>query len=162
MTVEQRGLESAGPAGMDDVQFLVRTNVGADYGPLHKIASGGETARFFLALQLCLAASGEGRTQIFDEVDVGVGGAVAAAIGARLTALGRVRQVIAITHSPQVAAAADVQWKIAKTITKEGIDATGIDRLDRDMRCEEIARMLAGAEVSAEARAAAAKLLARA
>ena len=151
-----------GPQGQDAALFEIRTNKGAEFGPLNKVASGGEMARLFLALQLCLVGAGDVETLIFDEVDVGVGGAVAAAIGDRLSRLGRERQVMAITHSPQVAASADVQWRIAKDDSETEVTRTRIDILNRKDRKEEIARMLAGAEITKEARAAAGKLLARA
>ena len=153
---------SLGPQGQDAALFEIRTNKGAEFGPLNKVASGGEMARLFLALQLCLVGAGDVETLIFDEVDVGVGGAVAAAIGERLSRLGRERQVMAITHSPQVAASADVQWRIAKEDSETEVTRTRIDVLNRKDRKEEIARMLAGAEITKEARAAAGKLLARA
>ena len=151
-----------GPQGQDAALFEIRTNKGAEFGPLNKVASGGEMARLFLALQLCLVGAGDVETLIFDEVDVGVGGAVAAAIGDRLSRLGRERQVMAITHSPQVAASADVQWRITKDDSETEFTRTRIDILNRKDRKEEIARMLAGAEITKEARAAAGKLLARA
>ena len=153
---------SLGPQGQDAALFEIRTNKGAEFGPLNKVASGGEMARLFLALQLCLVGAGDVETLIFDEVDVGVGGAVAAAIGDRLSRLGRERQVMAITHSPQVAASADVQWRITKDDSETEFTRTRIDILNRKDRKEEIARMLAGAEITKEARAAAGKLLARA
>ena len=153
---------SLGPQGQDAALFEIRTNKGAEFGPLNKVASGGEMARLFLALQLCLVGAGDVETLIFDEVDVGVGGAVAAAIGDRLSRLGRERQVMAITHSPQVAASADVQWRITKDDSETEVTRTRIDILNRKDRKEEIARMLAGAEITKEARAAAGKLLARA
>ncbi len=155
--------EDAGPNGCDKIAFEVRTNPGAEFGPLHKIASGGEVARFALALKVCLAREGQAGTLIFDEADVGVGGAVAAAIGERLNQLSHGRQVLAITHSPQVAAMADEQWRISKgEAKKSGSIETAIDVLERGQRQEEIARMLAGAEITKEARAAATRLLARA
>lgn len=149
-----------GPNGLDAACFEIRTNKGGEFGPLNKIASGGEMARLFLALQLCLAGAGDVATLVFDEVDVGVGGAAAAAIGERLHRLGAERQVLAITHSPQVAAAAHAQWRIAKEDAAASAQ-TRIDVLDKRDRKEEIARMLAGAQVTKEARAAAGKLLAR-
>ncbi len=153
--------DQLGPNGQDAAMFEICTNGNGEFGPLNKVASGGEMARLFLALQLSLAQAGEVDTLVFDEVDVGVGGAVAAAIGERLTRLGAERQVLAITHSPQVAAAADVQWRIAKDETEADDMETRIDVLGKRDRKEEIARMLAGAEITREARAAAGKLLAR-
>ncbi len=154
--------DEAGPCGMDQVSFQIETNPGTGFGALDKIASGGELARFSLALKMCLAREGDSGTLIFDEADVGVGGAVAAAIGERLLQLAGDRQVLAITHSPQVAAAASAQWRISKDETVAGEVATAIDVLGKKERKEEIARMLAGAEVTREARAAANRLLARA
>ncbi len=148
-----------GPSGCDDVAFEVETNPGAGFGPLARIASGGETARFALAVSVCLAGASTAPTLVFDEADMGVGGAVAAAIGERLARLGQTRQVLAITHSPQVAAAASRQLRVSKAIS-EGRTVTSIEPLDRKARREEIARMLAGASVTREARAAAGRLLA--
>lgn len=148
-----------GPAGRDDVAFEVETNAGAGFGSLDKIASGGETARFALAVSVCLAGSSPAGTLVFDEADMGVGGAVAAAIGERLARLGKDKQVLAITHSPQVAAAAARQLKVSKA-EAGGETVTSIDMLGAKARKEEIARMLAGASVTKEARAAAGRLLA--
>ncbi|MEM6626878.1 MAG: DNA repair protein RecN [Pseudomonadota bacterium] len=159
VSLTRKPLGAAGPAGWDEIAFEIATNVGSDFGPLDKIASGGELARFALALKVCLARSGDAQTLIFDEADVGVGGATAAAVGARLRRLARDRQVLAITHSPQVAAAADAQWRISKS-DKAGAAETRVVDLAPDDRLEEIARMLAGAEITAEARAAADRLLA--
>lgn len=149
--------------GMDAVDISVETNAGSGFGPLRKIASGGELARFSLALK-CAAASQRSRacTLIFDEADHGVGGAVAAAIGERLVRLAEHRQVFAVTHSPQVAAAAGTQWRIEKTQSKKngkGLGQTRVRVLDAKTRREEIARMLSGLKVTPEARAAAARLL---
>ncbi len=148
---------AAGPSGRDTVEFRVATNPGAVAGPMIKIASGGELARFILALKVRLAQSGAARTLVFDEVDRGVGGAVADAVGERLARLAAEAQVLVVTHSPQVAARADRQWRIAKS----GDDAvvTQVDPLDEDERREEVARMLSGANVTEEARAAAGRLL---
>ncbi|MEZ6028491.1 MAG: DNA repair protein RecN [Hyphomonadaceae bacterium] len=148
-----------GPTGRDDVAFEVETNPGAGFGPLARIASGGEMARIALAVSVCLADSSPAGTLVFDEADMGVGGAVAAAIGERLSRLGRTRQVLAITHSPQVAAAADRQLRVSKAVSDGGTE-TSIDPLGQKERREEIARMLAGASVTREARAAAGRLLA--
>ncbi len=149
----------AGPHGRDDVAFQIETNAGAGFGSLDKIASGGETARFALAVSVCLAGSSPAGTLVFDEADMGVGGAVAAAIGARLARLGQDKQVLAITHSPQVAAAASRQLKVSKA-DAGGETVTTVDTLGANARKEEIARMLAGANVTKEARAAAGRLLA--
>ena len=149
--------EEGGAHGADRVEFDAETNPGAGFGPLRKIASGGELARVSLALKCALAESGSAATLIFDEADQGVGGAVAAAIGERLIRLGRTRQVFAITHSPQVAAAARAQWLVEKGRGKSG--GTRLRGLDEADRQEEIARMLSGAEITEEARAAAGRLL---
>ena len=146
-----------GASGIDRIEFEAETNPGAGFGPLRKIASGGELARVSLALKCALAEAGSAMTLIFDEADQGVGGAVAAAIGERLVSLGQDRQVFAITHSPQVAASAAAQWLVEKGAGKTG--GTQIRGLDDSSRQEEIARMLSGAEVTAEARAAAGRLL---
>ncbi len=148
-----------GPAGRDDIAFEIETNAGAGFGSLDKIASGGEMARFALAVSVCLAGSSPAGTLVFDEADMGVGGAVAAAIGERLARLGRDKQVLAITHSPQVAAAAARQLKVSKA-DAGGEVVTSVDMLGAKARKEEIARMLAGASVTKEARAAAGRLLA--
>lgn len=154
--------ESGGEFGIDRVEFWVRTNPGTAPGPLRKIASGGELARFILALKVALADKGSAPTLIFDEVDTAVGGAVADAIGQRLARLAQGVQVIAVTHAPQVAARAASHL----LITKEEPDCarkllvTRIATLDAPRRQEEIARMLSGAEVTAEARAQAERLLA--
>ncbi|MEO1965846.1 DNA repair protein RecN [Hyphomonas sp.] len=149
--------EDGGAHGADRVEFDAETNPGAGFGPLRKIASGGELARVSLALKCALAEAGSAGTLIFDEADQGVGGAVAAAIGERLIRLGRTRQVFAITHSPQVAAAARSQWLVEKGRGKSG--GTRLRGLDESDRQEEIARMLSGAEITEEARAAAGRLL---
>ncbi|MEM1105378.1 MAG: DNA repair protein RecN [Pseudomonadota bacterium] len=148
-----------GPSGRDRVEIEVETNPGAGFGPLSKVASGGEMARLSLALTCALAGAGSVGVLIFDEVDHGVGGSVAAAVGERLSRLGGRRQVFAITHSPQVAAAADAQWSVSKSSPRKGGARTRVLGLDRCGRTEEIARMLAGVEVTPEARAAAERLL---
>ena len=149
----------AGPTGKDDVSFEVETNPGAGFGALDRIASGGEMARFALAVSVCLADVSPASTLVFDEADMGVGGAVAAAIGERLAGIGKRKQVMAITHSPQVAAAAAKQLRVSKA-QAEGETVTSVDTLSQKARREEIARMLAGANVTREARAAADRLLA--
>ena len=146
-------------AGTDRVQFLVATNPGAPPAPIARIASGGELSRFLLALKVCLAKVGNAETIVFDEVDSGIGGATAAAVGERLRRLAREVQVLVVTHSPQVAALAVRHWLIRKTTTRSTA-STDILALDAKGRREEIARMLSGAEVTAEARAAADRLLA--
>ena len=146
-------------AGTDRVQFIVATNPGTPPAPIARIASGGELSRFLLALKVCLAKVGDAGTIVFDEVDSGIGGATAAAVGERLKRLARDVQVLVVTHSPQVAAVADRHWLIRKTTTRHAA-STDVLTLDAKGRREEIARMLSGAEVTAEARAAADRLLA--
>ncbi len=149
-----------GPDGIDRVEFWVRTNPGTRPGPLMKIASGGELARFLLALKVVLARSGSAPTLIFDEIDTGVGGAVADAIGVRLARLASGMQVIAVTHAPQVAARADRHYLISKdALGSAKRVTTRILELAAERRREEIARMLAGAEITPEARAAAERLI---
>jgi DNA repair protein RecN (Recombination protein N) len=149
-----------GPEGLDRIEFWVRTNPGTRPGPLMKVASGGELARFLLALKVVLADRGSAPTLIFDEIDTGVGGAVADAIGVRLARLASGLQVIALTHAPQVAARADRHYLVAKDALAKGKRvATRIIELEAECRREEIARMLAGAEITAEARAAAERLI---
>jgi DNA repair protein RecN (Recombination protein N) len=152
--------ESEGPHGLDRVEFWVRTNPGTRPGPMMKVASGGELARFLLALKVVLADRGSAPTLIFDEIDTGVGGAVADAIGVRLAKLASEVQVIAVTHAPQVAARADRHYLISKDALAKGKRvATRVAELEAERRREEIARMLAGAEITAEARAAAERLI---
>lgn len=152
-----------GAHGMDSVEFLISTNPGADFAPLAKIASGGELSRFILALKVALAEEGGAATVIFDEIDRGVGGAVASAIGERLARLagqgtGGGGQLLAVTHSPQVAARGSTHYVIAKS--SEGmVTRTSVHLLDAAGRQEEIARMLSGAEITDEARAQADRLL---
>jgi DNA repair protein RecN (Recombination protein N) len=149
-----------GPDGFDRIEFWVRTNPGTRPGPLLKIASGGELARFLLALKVVLADRGSAPTLVFDEIDTGVGGAVADAIGVRLARLASGVQVIAVTHAPQVAARADRHYLITKDALAKGKRVTTrVAELAAERRREEIARMLAGAEITAEARAAAERLI---
>ena len=148
-----------GPDGHERVEFEIATNPGAPFAPLIKIASGGELSRFVLALKVALAETGSAGTLIFDEIDRGVGGAVASAIGDRLARLAGGTQVLVVTHSPQVAARGAHQWRIAKAVA-DGVTRTAVVPLDADERREEIARMLSGADVTDEARAQAARLLA--
>ena len=145
--------------GRERVHFEVATIPGAPFGPLARIASGGELSRFMLALKLVLAGSSSVPTLIFDEVDSGIGGAVAAAVGERLQRLGTSLQVLVVTHSPQVAARGAHHWRVAKHLS-ERKTVTLVEELDPDTRQEEIARMLSGRTVTAEARAAAASLIA--
>lgn len=156
--------ESGGPDGYDRVEFWVRTNPGSRPGPLTKVASGGELARFMLALKVVLADRGSAPTLVFDEIDTGVGGAVADAIGQRLARLAARAQVLTVTHAPQVAARASRHLRIAKGAVgggraKDSRVATRVAELEQAERREEIARMLAGATITDEARAAAARLL---
>ena len=152
--------EEPGPEGTDGVSFWVSTNPGTRPGPLMKIASGGELARFMLALKVALAAKASAPTLVFDEIDTGVGGAVADAMGQRLARLAATSQVLAVTHAPQVAARAGGHFRIAKDALDRGRRvATRVTVLAPDARREEIARMLAGATVTDEARAAAGRLL---
>jgi DNA repair protein RecN (Recombination protein N) len=146
--------------GIDRVEFWVQTNPGTRPGPLMKIASGGELARFLLALKVVLADRGSAPTLVFDEIDAGAGGAVADAIGVRLARLAGRAQVIAVTHAPQVAARADRHYLISKSAVEKGRRvATRVTEVAAERHREEIARMLAGAEITAEARAAAARLI---
>ncbi len=148
----------AGPAGVDRIEFEVSTNPGAPFGALTKIASGGELSRFILALKVALAEEGGAATMIFDEIDRGVGGAVASAIGERLARLAEGSQLLVVTHSPQVAARAAHHYRIEKAHGPDGTRTT-VRRLSDDERREEIARMLSGADITDEARAQAARLL---
>jgi DNA repair protein RecN (Recombination protein N) len=150
--------EQGTSAGLDAVEFQIATNPGMPPGALTKIASGGELARVILALKVALAERGSAPTLIFDEVDQGIGGAVADAVGARLKKLGSVAQVLVVTHSPQVAARGDTHFRIAKK-TAGGVTLTHVTALDDTGRREEIARMLSGASITDEARAAADTLL---
>ena len=152
------GEAEPGPSGTDRVEFEISTNPGTPFGPLTKIASGGEMSRFVLALKVALAEAGSAGTMIFDEIDRGVGGAVASAIGERLARLSKQSQVLVVTHSPQVAARATHHFRIEKTHGPDGT-RTSVRRLDTEERREEIARMLSGAAVTDEARAQAARLL---
>ena len=147
-----------GPSGTDRVEFEVSTNPGAPFGPLTRIASGGELSRFILALKVALAEAGSAATMIFDEVDRGVGGAVASAIGERLARLAQQSQVLVVTHSPQVAARASHHYRIEKSHGPDG-SRTSVRKLSPEERREEIARMLSGASITEEARAQASRLL---
>ena len=163
-TIETVPLAEGGPSGIDRVAFYVQTNPGTEAGPLMKVASGGELARFILALKVVLAARGSAPTLIFDEADAGVGGATAAAVGERLSRLGARVQVLAVTHAPQVAAIASGPMLIAKepVAGPEGETmATRVSVLEGTHRREEIARMLAGQTITDEARAAATRLMNR-
>jgi DNA repair protein RecN (Recombination protein N) len=157
--------EAAGPHGLDRIEFKVAANPGTPLGSLGKVASGGELARFMLALKVVLASRGSAPTLIFDEIDTGVGGAVADAVGQRLARLAKDLQVLAVTHSPQVAARADGHFLITKTAAEgsgNGRVVTRVSPLEAESRREEIARMLSGARVTEEARAQAERLISEA
>src|ERR1700761_1025235 len=160
MTQVETDAAAPGPQGIDRVEFWVQTNPGTKPGPLMKVASGGELSRFLLALKVVLSDRGSAPTLVFDEIDPGVGGAVADAIGGRLARLAGKVQVMAVTHAPQVAARANHHLLISKDALDKGKRvAPRVNALAADHRREEIARMLAGAEITAEARAAAERLL---
>ena len=144
--------------GFDEVTFIVSTNPGAPAGPINKIASGGELSRFLLALKVCLTKTNQNLTMIFDEIDRGVGGATANAVGQRLADLSKSSQVLVVTHSPQVAAKGDHHWQIEKSITDD-VTTSNVVELDAETRLTEIARMLSGDQITPEARAAAQALL---
>ncbi len=148
----------AGPEGRDAVTFTVATNPGAPAGPLTRIASGGELSRFLLALKVCLTAGARDLTLIFDEIDRGVGGATADAVGRRLSALAEGAQILVVTHSPQVAALGAHHWRVEKEVAGE-VTTSRVVELDARGRVDEIARMLAGDTVTEEARGAARALL---
>lgn len=148
----------AGPDGVDVVTFTVATNPGAPSGPLNRIASGGELSRFLLALKVCLMGDSPGMTMIFDEIDRGVGGATADAVGRRLKALAERAQVLVVTHSPQVAAKGAHHWQVSKRV-EDGATLSTVATLSAPERVEEIARMLAGDTVTDAAREAARALL---
>lgn len=148
-----------GPEGADAVAFTVATNPGAPSGALNKIASGGELSRFLLALKVCLTKNQTGLTMIFDEIDRGVGGATADAVGRRLAALAREGQVLVVTHSPQVAALGAHHWRVEKRVSA-GMTTSTVTPLPSGERIDEIARMLAGDTITEEARGAARALLA--
>ena len=150
--------ETEGPEGRDEVSFTVATNPGAPAGPLNKIASGGELSRFLLALKVCLTQSQSGLTLIFDEIDRGVGGATADAVGRRLAAIAAEGQVLVVTHSPQVAALGAHHWRVEKSVTN-GMTTTNVVPLDPDARVDEVARMLSGDTITQAARDAARALL---
>lgn len=153
---------AGGPSGQETIMFHVQTNPGAKAGPLMKVASGGELARFLLALKVVLAEKNTAPVLVFDEIDTGVGGATASAIGERLMRLGSKAQVLAVTHSPQVAAHADAHYRLYKSARGQGENIrveTCAEALDGAGRREEIARMLAGKKITAEARAAAEQLI---
>jgi DNA repair protein RecN (Recombination protein N) len=150
--------DARGEDGNDAVEFLVQTNPGTRPGPMMRVASGGELSRFLLALKVALADRGSAPTLVFDEIDTGVGGAVADAIGQRLKRLSEKVQVLSVTHAPQVAARSDTHFLISKAESGERM-ATGVKVMNLSERAEEIARMLSGAEITGEARAAAERLM---
>ncbi|MGR3290287.1 MAG: DNA repair protein RecN [Paracoccaceae bacterium] len=147
-----------GPTGHDRVVFRVATNSGSPAGPLNKIASGGELSRFLLALKVCLTRGEPGLTLIFDEIDRGVGGATADAVGRRLAEIAKGTQILVVTHSPQVAARGQHHWRVQKTVAN-GVTLSTVVALSEPDRVDELARMLAGDTISQEARAAARVLL---
>jgi DNA repair protein RecN (Recombination protein N) len=151
--------ERRSEGGIDQIEFWVRTNPGTRAGPMMKVASGGELSRFLLALKVALADRGSAPTLVFDEIDTGVGGAVADAIGSRLRRLAENVQVLSVTHAPQVAARAGAHFLIHKRPKGGEQIVTSVASMSADQRREEIARMLAGATITDEARAAAAQLL---
>jgi DNA repair protein RecN (Recombination protein N) len=150
--------EAAGPDGTDAVAFTVATNPGAPAGPINKIASGGELSRFLLALKVCLTHGQSGLTMIFDEIDRGVGGATADAVGRRLKSLAEGGQVLVVTHSPQVAALGAHHWQVAKKV-RDGMTTSQVIPLAPAARLDEVARMLSGDQITDAARAAAQALL---
>ncbi len=154
----EQDAENRTAEGIDTVEYWVKTNPGTRPGPMMKVASGGELSRFLLALKVALADRGSAPTLVFDEIDTGVGGAVADAIGQRLARLAANVQVLSVTHAPQVAARAGSHFLISKSGGADQV-TTSIAEMDRALRQEELARMLAGATITDEARAAAEKLL---
>jgi DNA repair protein RecN (Recombination protein N) len=153
-----RTLETPGAHGREDISFEVASHPSLPLRPLAKVASGGELSRISLAIQLVAAKESPVGTLLFDEVDAGIGGAVAETVGRSLRKLGKARQVLCVTHLPQVAAQADEQWSVAKNGGKGRIQSS-VARLDRAARIEELARMLGGAEITATTRKHAAELL---
>ena len=151
-------LRNANEDGVDDVAFIVSTNPGAPAGPINKIASGGELSRFLLALKVCLAKSNQNLTMIFDEIDRGVGGPTANAVGQRLSEIAKSSQVLVVTHSPQVAAKGDHHWQVLKTVI-DNVTVSNVIELNPNARINEIARMLSGDKITPEAKAAAKALL---
>jgi DNA repair protein RecN (Recombination protein N) len=154
----RREAAPAGPDGIDAITFTVATNPGAPAGALNRIASGGELSRFLLALKVCLTADAAGLTMIFDEIDRGVGGATADAVGRRLSSLAADGQVLVVTHSPQVAALGAHHWRVAKSVEK-GVTFSRVVPLSEAERVDEVARMVAGDTITDAARDAARALL---
>jgi DNA repair protein RecN (Recombination protein N) len=157
-TVALRPIEGGSAHGNEAVEFLVAANPGQDPRPLAKVASGGELSRISLAIQVITSKAAAVPTMIFDEVDSGIGGAVAEIVGRRLRTLGRERQVLCVTHLPQVAAQADHQWSVAK-VTVNGAVRSSVAVLDESARVEEVARMLGGTQITATTRKHAAEML---
>ena len=157
-SVSLKTLDEPGSTGAEEVDFEVAAHPSLPLRPLAKVASGGELSRISLAIQLVAAKEAPIGTLVFDEVDAGIGGAVAETVGRSLKKLGRERQVLCVTHLPQVAAQADEQWSVSKTATR-GKVSSAVARLDRAGRVEELARMLGGAEITATTRKHAAELL---
>ena len=155
-----RPVEIGSASGDEQIEFLVAANAGNEARPLNKVASGGELSRISLALQVITSKAAAVPTLIFDEVDSGIGGAVAEVVGRKLAELGRERQVFCVTHLPQVAAQADHQWSVAKTSGK-GATKSKVTVLEDKARIEEIARMLGGVEITATTRKHAAEMLKR-
>ena len=158
VALEPNPADTPDPQGRERAEFLVSANPGQPPRPLRKVASGGELSRISLAIEVATQGQDAAATLVFDEVDAGIGGAVAAAVGAKLRALGASKQVLCVTHQPQVAAAGHAQYRVSKA-AKDGITQSAVVALDAAGRVDEIARMLGGADVSKEARAAAKKLL---
>jgi len=158
--VQLQPLDEPASHGLEDIVFEVASHPSLPLRPLGKVASGGELSRISLALQMVASKSSPVATLVFDEVDSGIGGAVAEVVGRSLKALGSDRQVLAVTHLPQVAAQGDSQWTVAKAGGKSKV-RTSVTRLDRAGRVEELARMLGGTEITATTRKHAAELLGR-
>ncbi|MCY7355009.1 MAG: DNA repair protein RecN [Lysobacter sp.] len=156
--IEPNDGERPDPSGAERVEFLVAANVGQPPRALRKVASGGELSRISLAIEVAALGLDAVPTMVFDEVDSGIGGAVAEIVGQKLRALGEKRQALCVTHLPQVAAQGHAHYRVSKSAS-DGVTQSAIERLDEKQRAEELARMLGGVEVSKEARAAAKRLL---
>ncbi|MCM2336086.1 MAG: DNA repair protein RecN, partial [Pseudomonas sp.] len=159
IAIEPLDADRPDPAGGERVEFLVAANPGQPAKPLRKVASGGELSRISLAIEVAALGLDAVATMVFDEVDTGIGGAVADIVGQKLRALGASRQVLCVTHLPQVAAQGHAHYRVSKSAS-EGVTLSSVQALDRKQREEEIARMLGGVELSREVRAAAKRLLA--
>jgi DNA repair protein RecN (Recombination protein N) len=156
--IEPQESERPDPLGAERVEFLVAANPGQPARPLRKVASGGELSRISLAIEVAALGVDAVPTMVFDEVDTGIGGAVAEIVGQKLRALGASRQVLCVTHLPQVAAQGHAHYRVSKTAS-DGVTQSAVRRLDETEREEELARMLGGVELTREARAAAKRLL---